>query len=134
MKTHHNVPRTTVLALCAAGLLTLAACNRSDPVLDRPAAVNSPSVAMAPAPNTSNMPMTSSNPMAPTDRDITSQVEDSLSKDYTLSSQSIDVDTTDGQVRLRGTVDTQAQRDQALVVVRAVTGVREVQDELTFKR
>lgn len=105
--------RTTTLVVASVGVLALAACSKPDPVM------NTPVVTAAPA--------------TPTDMDITSQVKSSLMGDDLLRSLVIDVDTTAGEVRLRGVLDSQAQKDQALVVARAVTGVRGIQDELTLK-
>lgn len=118
----HPALRRTALALAALGLVALAACNRADPQLGTaPVAGTTPPVVVAAA------------PVMPTDMEITSRVKGSLMGDALIGSQTIEVDTTAGEVRLRGMVDTQAQKDQALLVARAVTGVREVQDELTLK-
>lgn len=126
--------RSTSLVLASLGLLTLAACGRPDPVN------NTPVVNVTPAtPATTSMPGTAPTQSAQTtgsaqsDLEITSQVKSSLMGDDLLGRQNIDVQTTAGEVRLSGVLDNQAQKDQAMVIARAVIGVRGIQDELTLK-
>lgn len=111
--------RILLWVLAPTALLALAACDRSTPVLDSPVAANPPVVAMA--------------PLASADTEINGLVRNALMADESLRTQDIDVDTSNGEVRLRGAVATQVQKDHARAVAGAVTGVRSVQDELTLK-
>lgn len=120
MNFHRNFPSAALLVLGAASVLALSACDAPDSIVSAPAASTAPLVATAPA-------------MA-TDGDITRQVQEALRADDMLRSRDFDIETDAGEVRLRGEMETQAQKDHATVVVRGVTGVSSVKDELTLKR
>ena len=60
-------------------------------------------------------------------------VKKTLLGDEATKSFEVVVLTTKGDVRLSGVMDTQAQKDQALVVARAIEGVHTVHDEITVK-
>jgi len=67
--------------------------------------------------------------VATTDADIKNRVEDRLEKVAAIS-HDIDVEVSDGKVRLTGTVSSQGERLQALTTARATDGVRAVVDSL----
>jgi hyperosmotically inducible protein len=60
------------------------------------------------------------------DADITSTVKDKISANSTLSNANIDVSTTEGVVKLSGTVNTVDQMTTAAEVAQATTGVTDV--------
>jgi hyperosmotically inducible protein len=67
------------------------------------------------------------------DATITSAVKMKLAEDKQVDANSIDVDTSDGQVTLTGTVGSQAEADQAVVLARGVEGVKSVTPRLTVR-
>jgi hyperosmotically inducible periplasmic protein len=67
------------------------------------------------------------------DATITSAVKMKLAKDKTVSAHNIDVDTKDGNVTLTGSVKTQTEADQAVVLAKSVEGVKSVTPHLTLK-
>lgn len=109
--------RTTALAVGALGLVSLAACGPPERALNAQAPVVAPAT-----------------PNGPTDMQLTSQIRGSLKGDEMLSGQTIEVQTVAGEVRLSGVLQNQAQKDQALLVARGVSGVRGVQDETTLQQ
>lgn len=66
------------------------------------------------------------------DASITTAVKTRLMKDKAARSTSIDVDTKDGVVTVRGTVPTAADKTRIEKLVRNTTGVKSVNDELTI--
>ncbi len=67
------------------------------------------------------------------DMDVTEHVKTALHQNATLQAFDITVLTIKGDVRLMGTLDTQAQITEALQVARAAQGVHSIHDELTLK-
>lgn len=65
-----------------------------------------------------------------TDAGITTDVKTKLAADDTVKAYQIDVDTQDHVVTLSGNVETTLAREQALLVARGTTGVRDVVDNL----
>lgn len=65
---------------------------------------------------------------------ITTKVKSALLADDTVKGLDIDVDTTQGTVRLSGMVDSQTQIDMAVQIAQGVEGVSNVQNELTVKQ
>jgi osmotically-inducible protein OsmY len=61
---------------------------------------------------------------------ISTNVQARYYADQTLRGREIDVSTTNGVVTLRGAVDSEHSRNQAIQIARQVTGVRDVRDEL----
>jgi hyperosmotically inducible protein len=61
---------------------------------------------------------------------ITSKVEGKLAADPETNNFEIDVDTQNGQVRLRGMVETEAERREAEYHARSTEGVRSVDNQL----
>lgn len=72
--------------------------------------------------------------MSVTDAGITTEVKTRLLADPDVSGLKIDVDTENGVVMLTGTVKTQAEKDEALMIARQVSGVKDVMDHLTIER
>jgi hyperosmotically inducible periplasmic protein len=67
------------------------------------------------------------------DMAITTQINAQLARDERLSAMSINVDTTAGQVLLKGTAPDVASRERAATLAKAVEGVVSVNNELTIK-
>jgi len=67
---------------------------------------------------------------APNDSQITSQVQSRFSQDSGLQGKQLAVQSADGVVTLSGTVDNQIERDAAARQAAAVSGVREVVNNL----
>src|SRR5918999_5533746 len=65
------------------------------------------------------------------DPGVTTAVKSRLAADDTVKAYQIDVDTNDRVVTLSGTVETAAQRDQAVMLARQTDGVRDVVDQLS---
>lgn len=61
---------------------------------------------------------------------ITTKVNAELVKDTALSAMKINVDTVDGHVVLKGTAPTDASRDRATSLARAIEGVKDVDNRL----
>jgi hyperosmotically inducible periplasmic protein len=76
-----------------------------------------------------------SNAMADKVRDaaITTMINAELARDKQLSALSIDVDTVDGQVTLRGSAPDTNARDRATTLAQHVDGVRSVDNQLSIK-
>jgi osmotically-inducible protein OsmY len=68
--------------------------------------------------------------VAPPDTWITATIQSRYFLDAEVKGRDIDVDTQNGTVTLRGVVDTDAERRQALMIARNTEGVREVTDQL----
>jgi hyperosmotically inducible periplasmic protein len=64
---------------------------------------------------------------------ITTQVNAQLARDERLSAMSINVDTTAGQVLLKGKAPDAASRERATSLAKSVEGVLGVNNELTIK-
>lgn len=125
MSTLRTVSPVRLAALTAASallILTLSACNRQPESMPR-------SEAAQPAPAAA----TTSTAGTRSDTLITAEVKTSLLADDSVKGLDISVTTDGGEVRLSGTVDNQAQRDQALVLTRRIDGVRLVRDETTLR-
>jgi hyperosmotically inducible protein len=64
------------------------------------------------------------------DSKITKQVEAKLQAQPVLGAYPISVDTYDGDVTLTGKVDTENQKERAVIIAKSVTGVKQVYDLL----
>jgi hyperosmotically inducible periplasmic protein len=62
---------------------------------------------------------------------ITAKIQAQYFLDAEVKARDINVDTNGGVVTLRGTVDNDAERRQALMIARSTEGVRDVTDQLT---
>jgi hypothetical protein len=108
-------PLSTWRSAAAAGLvlglaLTLGACSKPAP--EPPAVVQ---------------------PAAVSDSDVTAAVQSLLGGDAQTKPFNLAVATSQGEVSLTGTMDTQVQIDHALALTRATAGVRNVKDGLVLK-
>lgn len=65
------------------------------------------------------------------DASITSAIKMKFANDPLVSASNINVDTTDGNVTLNGTVANQAELDRAMTLGRSVNGVNRVHSKLT---
>ena len=65
---------------------------------------------------------------------LTAKIKSKMALDDTLKARQIDVDTEGTAVTLRGTVDTQAQRQRALQLARETAGVTAVADRLEVRQ
>lgn len=74
---------------------------------------------------------TTAQPAAPTDADIQSNVSYAITHDAQVGDQSVSASTNQGIVTLSGTVQTEAQRQQAETIAATVSGVRAVQNTIT---
>lgn len=102
-----------------AGLAGTAACNRTDRTdTTDPTAATSP---QTPGYETDE---------ARTDDGITTAVQSRYYRDAAVRGHDIDVSTTNGVVRLRGTVPDETSRQQAETIARGVDGVTQVQNQL----
>ena len=71
---------------------------------------------------------------AKTDAGITTNVKTKLAADDTVKAYEINVDTSNGVVTLTGTVENPAAKEQAVVIARQASGVRDVVDQITVNR
>ncbi|HHJ4623101.1 TPA: molecular chaperone OsmY, partial [Raoultella ornithinolytica] len=67
------------------------------------------------------------------DTAITSQVKAKLLADDIVPSRKVTVETRDGTVHLSGTVDSRQQADRAADIAKAVSGVKNVENNLSVK-
>lgn len=121
-----NRTTRTPLAAAAALLIALAAagCSKAPEVAVVPPATPAPADTPTPAPTaTANV----------SDMDVTEHVKTALLQTESLKGADITVVTTKGDVRLTGTVQSQAQKDEALKVARAAEGMHTIHDELTIR-
>ncbi len=107
------------ISLVVAGMATVlvTGCNRSD---------------MAQADSTASSTVKSVE-NGVTDTVVTTKVKTALLKNQDTKNLDVHVETHQGIVQLTGSVDNQAQSDTALVVARAVEGVRSVENNITAK-
>ena len=68
------------------------------------------------------------------DIDVTEHVKTALRQSDILKGFDITVVTTNGDVRLNGVLDSQAQVDEAIKIARASDGTHAIHDELTVKK
>lgn len=69
-----------------------------------------------------------------TDPGMTAEIKTKLLADPYVSGLKIDVDTKDRVVTLKGTVNTQAEKDRALAIAREVKQALRVEDQLSVKK
>jgi hyperosmotically inducible protein len=87
-----------------------------------------------------SQPETPAAPLAAIDADhvadmhVTEHVMTMLHKNEALKGSNIQVVTLKGDVRLIGTLDSQAQIDEAIKIVRASDGAHTIHNELTIKK
>ena len=71
---------------------------------------------------------------AKTDAGITTNVKTKLAADDTVKASQINVDTANGVVTLTGSVESSAAKEQAVLIARQTSGVRDVVDQITVNR
>ena len=98
------------------------------------AGCSQPPAPMVPTAPVAAMPAASTAMANVSDTDVTEHVKTALNQDDALKGFNITVVTTNGDVRLNGIVDTQAQIDQALTIARAAEGAHAIHDELTIRK
>lgn len=114
-----SIMRSPLLLAAATLALFLSACNKPVPAAKPP-------MADAPAASAA-MPEIS-------DTEVTTRVKTALLSDDMTKAFDVNIATTKGDVRRTGTMDSQAQIDQALRLARATGGVRAAHDEPAVKR
>jgi hyperosmotically inducible periplasmic protein len=68
------------------------------------------------------------------DVDVTEHVKTALQSNDALKGFDIRVVTLKGDVRMTGTLDTQAQKDEAIGIAKAAEGVHSIHDEIVVKQ
>jgi hyperosmotically inducible protein len=131
-------PLSTRYLWTAAGLIAtfgLTACNKPTEVTVAMPPAAPPTEASGPA-YPASMPASDAPAMASTnvsDGDVTEHVKTALERSPLLQGMLITVQTTKGDVSLTGTLNTQAQVDEATRIARASEGVHAVHDHLSIK-
>ena len=111
--------RSFFLIVAGAALaMVLSGCNKPPPT---PTTLPASPIATSAASNVSDV-------------DVTEHVKTALQQNDSLKGFDIAVVTLKGDVRLTGTLDTQAQMDEAMKIARAADGAHAVHNELTLKR
>ena len=109
-------PLVRGMVFTAGMALLVTACDRQTPV--------SPSVAAPPATTVGT---------EIDDTVVTTRVKSALLEDQEFKGFEFKVETRKGKVQLSGFVDTQAMADRAIVVVRSIAGVKDVENGMTVK-
>lgn len=115
MKPSHGIV-PAVLAVLAA--IALGSCGPEPPT-----AATAPSAPAAPAA-----------PAEVSDLEVSQHVQMALQQSPLLQGTEINVVTLKGDIRLTGTLDSQAQIDEALRIARAAEGAHTIHDELTLRK
>ncbi|KAF0813340.1 Osmotically-inducible protein Y [Andreprevotia sp. IGB-42] len=153
----NHLRKVSVLALIAAGALSLAACDRKDettaPSTESATLTAVPDVTPEPTPSTSS---TLDNAKADAsaaaadikdsvkeksaeagakldDAGITTKVKAALAKNAGLSTLKLNVTTNGGVVTLEGNVDSEAKQQEVVNTVTALEGVTSVNNQLVVK-
>jgi hyperosmotically inducible protein len=108
--------------------LLVAGCNRQEAVPTSATTSNN-----VPAPNTTPPPTATTVGTEIDDTVVTTKVKSALLSDQDIKGFDIKVETRKGIVLLSGFVDNQARADRAILVVRAVEGVKGVENNMTIK-
>ncbi len=87
----------------------------------------------APEPTAANPPASSAAANV-SDIDVTEHVTTALRQTESLKGINISVVTLNGDVRLTGVLDSQAQIDETLKIARAAEGAHTIHDELTIRK
>jgi HSP20 family molecular chaperone IbpA len=135
--------RTTLLAAALAGTALLAAgCDRTPntasngpsstaPDSNMSSRLGTPSSAPSLGTTPGNSTASAGNASAPaSDAAITTKVKTAMMAEPGIRSAKIDVDTKDGVVTLKGSVDSQQHKDRAIQLAQNVNGVKSVVDNL----
>lgn len=127
------------LVSAAVSLALASGCRQEDPVPEAPPTPPTPQTAPQPAPPAAPTSGTTSTGPDRTvgqtvdDATITAKVKAELAKVDDVKATDINVDTVNGTVTLRGSVETMAQMDHAATIVKGVEGVKDVRNTLTVK-
>jgi hyperosmotically inducible periplasmic protein len=125
------------IAILSALLLAVASgCRREEPKPSAPPPLPPPQTAPQPAPPPTATPGAEpGRTIGETagDAAVTARVKTALLQADDVKGLSINVDTVNGVVTLKGSVDTQAQVDRAVSIAKTAQGVTEVRNELTVK-
>ena len=131
-----------LFCVAVAGLALAAGCQREEP---RPTTAPTPPTAPQPAEQpTTPAPQTGTTVPGSTgagrtvgqtidDATITAKVKAALLQAADVKGTDVNVDTVNGAVTLKGSVESQAQTDRAVQIARASEGVREINNQLTVK-
>ena len=122
-------PRVIGVVLSAGIALLFTGCNRQEAV---PSSASTPASATTTTANVSPPPSTTVGTEID-DTVVTTKVKSALLGDQDIKGFDIKVETRKGIVLLSGFVDNQARADRAIVVVRAVEGVKGVENNMTIK-
>ncbi|MDO9002107.1 MAG: BON domain-containing protein [Aquabacterium sp.] len=134
--------RLLLIAPLTAGLLALAACDNKTPTTET-AGQKLDSVIASTEQKTEQLSADAKVNAAEAQKDtsealsdaaITTRVNAQLAADPTLSAIKIDVDTSNGRVRLSGTAPDDAARDRATTMASAVSGVVTVDNQLKIDK
>ncbi len=134
--------RLILIAPLTAGLLALAACDNKTPTTET-AGQKLDSVIASTEQKTDQLSADAKvnaaeakkdTSEALTDAGITTRVNAQLAADPALSAIKIDVDTSNGRVRLSGTAPDDQARDRATTMASAVTGVVSVDNQLKVEK
>jgi hyperosmotically inducible periplasmic protein len=128
----------TRMAILSVALMAAApGCRREEPKPAAPPPAAAPQTAPQPTPPPTATPGTTepgrSVGEAAGDAAVTARVKAALLQADDVKGLNINVDTVNGVVALKGTVDTQAQADRAVSIAKVAEGVKEVRNELTVK-
>ncbi len=134
--------RTLLMVPLAAGLVTLAACDKKTPTtetagqkLDSVVVNTEQKTDQFGADAKANAEQAKADTSeALTDAAITTRVNAQLAADPKLSAIKIDVDTNNGRVRLSGTSPDAESRDRATTMASAVSGVITVDNQLAIEK
>ena len=108
-------------AYAAAVALLIAGCNKApDPIVS--------------VPPSSSTTTTTTTTTKVADMDVSANVKKALKGNDMLKAMDITVVTMNGDVKLTGMLDSQAQIDEALKTARTADGAQTVKDELTIKK
>lgn len=138
--TAFNPTKLLTVSAVAIAISALAACNRAETPMEAPATappVSAPApevpAPVAPAPSASTAPSTTVGEKID-DTVVTTKVKTALLADDTVKGTDIKVETVQGEVRLTGDVETQAQIDRAVEVAKGVEGAARVQNGMVLKK
>ena len=128
------------IAIASALLVAVATgCKREEPKPSAPLPPPASQTAPQPAPPPAASPgTTSSEPgrsvgQTVDDATVNAKVKAALLRAPDVKGTDVNVDTVNGTVTLKGSVETQAQSDRAVSIAKGIEGVKNVQSTLTVK-
>ena len=130
----------THIAMTSALLVAVATgCRREEPKPSEPLPPPTPQTAPQPAPPPAASPGTNSSEPGRSagqtidDATVTAKVKAALLQAPDVKGTDINVDTVNGTVTLKGSVETQTQSDRAASIAKDIEGVKNVQSTLMVK-